>query len=69
MPGPDGPHAERPACASCCWSALFLPFFIGQVVRAYGWLIVLGKQGLLNAGLAALGLPDGRASSTPIRAC
>jgi putative spermidine/putrescine transport system permease protein len=36
---------------------LFLPFFIGQVVRAYGWLIVLGKQGLLNAGLAALDLP------------
>jgi putative spermidine/putrescine transport system permease protein len=38
--------------------ALFLPFFIGQVVRAYGWLIVLGQQGLLNATLAALGLPS-----------
>ena len=25
--------------------ALFLPFFIGQVVRAYGWLIILGKEG------------------------
>lgn len=37
--------------------ALFLPFFIGQVVRAYGWLIVLGKQGLLNTALAGLGLP------------
>lgn len=35
---------------------LFLPFFIGQVVRAYGWLIVLGNQGLLNAVLQALGL-------------
>ncbi|TIP97110.1 MAG: ABC transporter permease, partial [Mesorhizobium sp.] len=23
--------------------ALFLPFFIGQVVRAYGWLIILGN--------------------------
>ncbi|MEK0084389.1 ABC transporter permease [Benzoatithermus flavus] len=41
----------------CLLSALFLPFFIGQVVRAYGWLIVLGKQGLLNAVLASLGLP------------
>ncbi|MCB1490739.1 MAG: ABC transporter permease [Rhodobiaceae bacterium] len=37
--------------------ALFLPFFIGQVVRAYGWLIILGKEGLINTGLKALGLP------------
>lgn len=37
--------------------ALFLPFFLGQVVRAYGWLILLGKQGLLNAALGGAGLP------------
>ena len=36
---------------------LFLPFFIGQVVRAYGWLIILGKEGLLNTFLTSLGLP------------
>jgi putative spermidine/putrescine transport system permease protein len=35
---------------------LFLPFFIGQVVRAYGWLIVLGQEGLANDALGALGL-------------
>ncbi|MEQ9812214.1 MAG: ABC transporter permease [Azospirillaceae bacterium] len=38
--------------------ALFLPFFIGQVVRAYGWLIVLGSEGLINSALGTLGLPQ-----------
>ena len=36
--------------------ALFLPFFIGQVVRAYGWLIVLGNDGLVNATLETFGI-------------
>lgn len=36
--------------------ALFLPFFIGQVVRAYGWLIILGNQGLVNELLGLVGL-------------
>lgn len=36
---------------------LFLPFFLGQVVRAYGWLIILGQQGLVNGVLRDLGLP------------
>lgn len=37
--------------------ALFLPFFIGQVVRAYGWLIILGNQGLVNEALGLVGVP------------
>jgi putative spermidine/putrescine transport system permease protein len=36
--------------------ALFLPFFIGQVVRAYGWLIILGSQGIANEMLGWIGL-------------
>jgi putative spermidine/putrescine transport system permease protein len=36
--------------------SLFLPFFIGQVVRAYGWLIVLGHQGIINGLLGLIGL-------------
>lgn len=35
---------------------LFLPFFIGQVVRAYGWLIILGQEGFINAALVSVGL-------------
>jgi len=37
--------------------SLFLPFFIGQIVRAYGWLIILGKEGLLNNIVTSLGFP------------
>jgi putative spermidine/putrescine transport system permease protein len=35
---------------------LFLPFFIGQVVRAYGWLIILGNQGIVNGVLGEFGV-------------
>ncbi|WP_421853473.1 ABC transporter permease [Oricola sp.] len=36
--------------------ALFLPFFIGQVVRAYGWLIILGSEGFVNDALGLVGV-------------
>jgi putative spermidine/putrescine transport system permease protein len=36
--------------------SLFMPFFIGQVVRAYGWLIILGSEGFVNDGLGLVGV-------------
>jgi putative spermidine/putrescine transport system permease protein len=36
---------------------LFLPFFTGEVVRAYAWLIILGRQGLVNSIITGVGLP------------
>lgn len=36
--------------------SLFLPFFLGQVVKAYGWLVLLGKEGMVNTLLVNLGL-------------
>ncbi|GHG86228.1 ABC transporter permease [Pseudodonghicola xiamenensis] len=36
--------------------ALFLPFFIGQVVRAYGILIVLGTSGAVNDVFGLIGV-------------
>ena len=40
--------------------ALFLPFFIGQVVRAYGWLIILGNDGFVNTALSVFGIEPQR---------
>ncbi len=40
--------------------ALFLPFFIGQVVRAYGWLIILGNAGIVNDALGFIGVAPQR---------
>ncbi len=37
--------------------ALFLPFFTGEVVRAYAWLILLGRNGMVNTLLGSVGLP------------
>lgn len=37
---------------------LFLPFFTGEIVRAYGWLIILGKHGLVNVILSKFGFAN-----------
>ncbi len=49
-------RTERALLRKLLLVTLFLPFLLGQVIRAYGWLIVLGKRGLLNALLEPLGL-------------
>jgi putative spermidine/putrescine transport system permease protein len=37
----------------CC---VFAPFLLGVVVRGYAWLVVLGRDGLINEALQAMGL-------------
>lgn len=49
-------RTASPAVRKLLLVGLFVPFFLGQIVRAYGWLIVLGQDGLLNSLLAGLGL-------------
>jgi len=36
--------------------SLFVPFFTGVIVRAYGWLVILGRNGLLNSTLGVVGI-------------
>lgn len=35
---------------------IFLPVMINPVVRAYGWMIILGRKGLINSILLSLGI-------------
>lgn len=53
-------RTPRPLLRKALLVALFLPFFIGQVVRAYGWLIILGNGGLVNDVLGLIGVPPQR---------
>lgn len=36
--------------------SIVLPLFVGNSVRAAGWMVVFGNKGFVNAGLMALGL-------------
>ncbi|GGJ17400.1 ABC transporter permease [Halobellus salinus] len=45
---------------------LFVPFFTGVIIRAYGWLIILGENGLLNWVLGTLSLPTVSFLGTPV---
>jgi len=36
--------------------AIVLPLFVGNAVRAAGWMVVFGNKGFVNAGLIGLGL-------------
>jgi putative spermidine/putrescine transport system permease protein len=39
--------------------ALLAPLLVSVVVRSFGWIVLLGEFGMLNAGLRALGVPPG----------
>jgi putative spermidine/putrescine transport system permease protein len=36
--------------------AIVLPLFVGNAVRAAGWMVMFGNRGFVNSGLLALGL-------------
>ncbi|MBU2959300.1 ABC transporter permease [Citreicella sp. C3M06] len=49
-------RTTRSAVRKALLVTLFLPFFIGQVVRAYGLLIILGTNGVANNALGLVGI-------------
>ena len=51
--------ALQPSSRRGIWLALILlPFWTSVLVRSYAWMVLLGRHGLVNEGLIALGLID-----------
>ena len=49
-------HIERPWIKSAMLIIIVTPLFLGEVVRTYSWIIVLGNNGFINSLLRGLGL-------------
>jgi putative spermidine/putrescine transport system permease protein len=51
-------RARSPKLRSAILLISLTPLFLGEIVRTYSWMIVLGNRGFLNAALLQLGLID-----------
>src|SRR5437762_7260702 len=51
-------HIENPLAKSVLLVIVVTPLFLGEVVRTYSWIIVLGNNGFINSVLLKLGLVD-----------
>lgn len=49
---------RTPLWRRICVIALVLPLFTSNIVRSFGWMVMLGRNGLLNETLQGLGLID-----------
>jgi ABC-type spermidine/putrescine transport system permease subunit I len=50
--------ACRPRTARLLTIIVILPFFTSIIVRTYAWMVLLGRNGIVNQYLVALGLTD-----------
>ncbi|MGM0399589.1 MAG: ABC transporter permease [Halobacteriota archaeon] len=57
-------RARSPLVRKLLLVSIFVPFFTGVIVRAYGWLIVLGRNGVVNAALGLVGVEPVRFLAT-----
>ena len=49
---------RRPQTAQLLMIIVVLPFFTSIIVRTYAWMVLLGRNGIVNQYLLALGLTD-----------
>jgi putative spermidine/putrescine transport system permease protein len=51
-------HAKRPFVKGLILIVVVTPLFLGEVVRTYSWIIVLGNTGFINSVLLKIGFID-----------
>lgn len=49
-------RSRSAALKSAILVVILIPLFSGDIVRSYGWLVVRGRYGVINAGLGAVGI-------------
>ena len=46
----------RPRVRAYLTYLILLPFWVSILIRTYTWIVILGREGIVNTGLSALGL-------------
>ncbi|MVA98354.1 ABC transporter permease subunit [Nitratireductor sp. CAU 1489] len=49
---------ESRSARRVCYVLVIMPLFTSNIVRSFGWLILLGRQGLVNQAMVAMGIID-----------
>lgn len=49
---------EKRSTRRLCYVLVIMPLFTSNIVRSFGWLILLGRQGLVNQAMVAAGIVD-----------
>jgi putative spermidine/putrescine transport system permease protein len=51
-------HLRSASLRRLIYVVLVTPLFTSNIVRAFGWIVILGRRGMVNAGLLAVGVID-----------
>lgn len=49
-------HVERPVVRRLIYIAAVLPLFVSNIVRSFGWIVLLGREGVINEVFVWLGI-------------
>ena len=51
-------HVRSPWTRRAIYVLLVTPLFTSNIVRAFGWIVILGRRGIVNSSLIGIGLID-----------